>query len=442
MGGNGAGRFGLRSQADTTDTRTFRYHSQSVPAGNILSPMDVFLSYASEERPLAERVCRVLETEGHDVFFDRDDLGGGDAFGARIRRAIASADVLVYLISQSSVASRSYALTELSVANTLPKRRRPAMLPVRVDDTPFEDLPAALRAYTVLEPRGDIPAEIANAVARLQTQKRTTQLVLGGITALGVGIAIAAYAVLRSIMVEAPLPDASAGAPIVGSAAPATGRDPVDALNDAILARTPPERRVTVTGMPTNDGWMAVLILADRTANKIYYRLDNETSFTDTGSTGTPNLMTGEPMPNTTIRLGGAFWRPRTIAVKYRDANGTEHGEYTLAFDPRAEFLRFTRQALASVAWVSFLETAPGKLSAYFTTLLSFKAAFSRIRYSIDSAALDHVYEFAVDSSQAWPARLDTEPIFISIPPSTRFITVEVEYVDGTTDKRRFDVSQ
>ena len=84
--------------------------------------MDVFLSYASEERALAERVCRVLETEGHDVFFDREDLGGGDAFGERIRSAVSRADVVVYLISRSSVAPKSYALTELSIVTGLPHR--------------------------------------------------------------------------------------------------------------------------------------------------------------------------------------------------------------------------------------------------------------------------------------------------------------------------------
>ena len=157
--------------------------------------MDVFLSYASEERALAERVCRVLETEGHDVFFDRDDLGGGDAFGERIRTAIAGADVLVYLVSRFSVASRSYALTELAIVTTLSRRRRPAILPVRTDDTPIDAVPATLRAYTILEPQGDGPAEIAHAIARLQTQKRQRQrqLTLGAAGVLAAAVVLAIY---------------------------------------------------------------------------------------------------------------------------------------------------------------------------------------------------------------------------------------------------------
>ena len=153
--------------------------------------MKVFLSYASKDRPLAERVCRVLETEEYDVFFDRDDIGGGDAFGERIRTAIESAHVLVYLISQSSVTPPSYALTELGIATALSPRRRPAILPVRLDATPIDAVPAALRAYSILEPQGDVPAEIAAAIDRLGSRRRKRRLLLAAaavvVVALGVG---------------------------------------------------------------------------------------------------------------------------------------------------------------------------------------------------------------------------------------------------------------
>ena len=413
--------------------------------------MDVFLSYASEERALAERVCRVLETEGHDVFFDRDDLGGGDAFGERIRTAIAGADVLVYLISRFSVASRSYALTELAIASTLSRRRRPAILPVRTDDTPIDAVPATLRAYTILEPQGDGPAEIAHAIARLQTQKRQRQLMLGAAGVLVAAVVLAIYMASRPSLAVPPTgastaPAGSSGTHPAGAVAEtvavAAAPDPVDALNAAILRRTAPERRVMVTGMPGNDGWTAVLILADRTASKVFYRLEGESAFADTGSTAIPNPMTGEPMPNTTIRLPGEFWHRRKIAVKYRDAKGVEHGEYQVDFDPRTEFLKFTRQALGSVGWVTFQNQSPGRTLAYFTTLLSFKAAFTQIRYSLDSAALDLSYPFKTDPSQGWPARMDDDQLFITIPPPTKFVTVGLVYVDGTMDTRRIDVTR
>lgn len=439
--------------------------------------MDVFLSYASEERALAERVCRVLETEGHDVFFDRDDLGGGDAFGERIRNAIAGADVLVYLISRASVAPRSYALTELTIAGALSKRRRPALLPVRTDDTPIDAVPAALRAYTILEPQGDVPAEIAHAVDRLRAQRRQRRIVTG--VAAGVAAVVVAGVVALLVPPDGSTPGTSSSGPRVAAspspdaaavpatpsaqppapesaasnaaarppvaetmAAPAGTPDPIEALNDAILRRTPPERHVTVTGMPGADGWSAVLILADRTASKISYRLDGDSRFTDTGTTGIPNVMTGEPMPNTTVQITGDFWKRRRIGVKYRDAKGVEHGEYQVDFDPRAQFLRFSKQALATVAWVSFQMQPSGETAAYFTTLLSFKPAFTRIRYSFDGAALDQAWPFTVNRAERWPPRMGDEPLFITVPPAAKFITVGLTFVDGSTETRRFDVTR
>lgn len=45
------------------------------------------------------------------------------------------------------------------------------LLTVSVDDTPIEALPAYLRAVSVLEPKGDIVAEVLDAVARLKKQR-------------------------------------------------------------------------------------------------------------------------------------------------------------------------------------------------------------------------------------------------------------------------------
>jgi hypothetical protein len=400
--------------------------------------MRIFLSYASEERPLAERVCRVLETEGHEVFFDRDDLGGGDAFGERIRTAIESSQVLVYLISHHSVASHSYALTELAIAATLAKKQRPAILPVRLDDTPIDAVPPTLRAYTILEPQGDAPAEIALAVDRIRKQRQAAAMRLAAVAA-GVVLVVAGALAFTWRSAAAPTPEPKPE-PRPPQPEAVTPRDPVEALNDAILKRTPAQRRVTLTGMPGNNGWSAVLILADRTATQVSYRLDGESAFTDTGSTGIPNAMTGRPLPNTTIQLTGPFWRKRTLAVKYVDAKGQENGPYDLEFDPRSEFLRFTKQALAAVGWLTFQEQSPGQRIVYFTTLLSFKAAFKEIRYSFDSPAVDRAYPLATSASDVWPARMDGDQLFMPVPAGTKFITVKVVYVDGTMDTRRYDV--
>lgn len=425
--------------------------------------MNVFLSYASEDRALAERVCRVLEAEGHDVFFDRDDLRGGDAFGERIRNAIRRAHILCYLISQASVTPPSYALSELSVATTLDPRRRPAILPVRIDATPIDAIPAALRAFTILEPQGDVPAEIASTVARLSRgeQRRRLMVVAAVIAAavvLGGGYLVVRY---RESMATVRMPPSQASAAATpaaggGGASPAAdvvppastaaaGRgvapaDAVEAFNEAAVKRTPPNRLVTLIAQPANDGWGATLVLVDQSVTTLHYRLDGEPQFIDTGSSEILNVLTGQPRPNTYIQLPGAFWKRRRIEVKYTDAKGREHGPFPLDFDPRDQFLRFTKQALGSVAWVTFMKPSPDKTVAYFTTLLSFKPAFREIRYSVDSDALDLVWPLKAAANDEWPARLDHDTLSIDLPASARRVAVRLTFVDGSMQTKSFEV--
>lgn len=129
--------------------------------------MKVFLSYASEERPLAERICRLLESEGHDVFFDRDDLAAGDAYGVRIRNAIEACHAFVFLVSPTSVRP-GYALAELALVEARPRNQRPTIVPVLAAQTNLDELPPLLQPLTVLEARGDLPAEVAACVAAAQ----------------------------------------------------------------------------------------------------------------------------------------------------------------------------------------------------------------------------------------------------------------------------------
>ena len=50
--------------------------------------MNIFLSYASEDRDTAQAVALALRAQGHDMFFDREDLAPDDEYNARIRHAI------------------------------------------------------------------------------------------------------------------------------------------------------------------------------------------------------------------------------------------------------------------------------------------------------------------------------------------------------------------
>jgi tetratricopeptide (TPR) repeat protein len=128
--------------------------------------MKIFLSYAAEQRPVAEPLALALEADGHEVFFDRHDLPVGGSYHDRIRDAIDEADRYVFLVSPQSVEPGSYALTELSLAQARWPRPSGRVLPVMAVPTPFEHLPAYLGAVTVLQPKGNLAAEVAAQFAR------------------------------------------------------------------------------------------------------------------------------------------------------------------------------------------------------------------------------------------------------------------------------------
>jgi TIR domain len=127
----------------------------------------IFLSYSSARRDVAVRLKLALEAEQHDVFFDRDDLGAGEAYHQAIRQAVQAADLMVFLVSPESVAAGSYTLAELRLAEA--RWRRPAghVLPVVVAATPKATIPPYLMAVTLLEPQGEPVAETVAAVAAL-----------------------------------------------------------------------------------------------------------------------------------------------------------------------------------------------------------------------------------------------------------------------------------
>lgn len=164
--------------------------------------MRLFLSYASKDRRIAEDVYLALVGDGHDVFYDQPSLIPGENSERRIRAALENADAIVFLISPHSVEQGSYALTELKIARQIWKHPEGHVLPTMVESTPFEQIPAYLRAVTILQPEGNTAAEVADTLRRWRSRTGTASertgllarvggfftIVLGGLlmtTALG-----------------------------------------------------------------------------------------------------------------------------------------------------------------------------------------------------------------------------------------------------------------
>jgi hypothetical protein len=62
----------------------------------------VFLSYASQDAEAAQRLAEALRTAGVEVWFDQNELVGGDAWDAKIRGQIASCALFVPVISANT----------------------------------------------------------------------------------------------------------------------------------------------------------------------------------------------------------------------------------------------------------------------------------------------------------------------------------------------------
>ncbi|HTS54764.1 MAG TPA: toll/interleukin-1 receptor domain-containing protein [Burkholderiales bacterium] len=157
--------------------------------------MNIFISYASEQRVVAEEIALALRGEGHAVFFDRSQLPQGEAYDARIREAIAACDLLVFLVSPEAVSDGRYTLTELEFAEQKWPSPAGRVLPVMVRPTETGAIPAYLRAVVIVRPRGNAAAEVAAAIAALSKPRwaralRQYAVALLAVVIIGGGIGV------------------------------------------------------------------------------------------------------------------------------------------------------------------------------------------------------------------------------------------------------------
>jgi formylglycine-generating enzyme required for sulfatase activity len=180
-----------------------------------IRPMRVFLSYASEDRKVAEPIYLALRAQGHTVFFDRTDLPPGEEYDVRIRRAIEKSELFIFLLSPEALEAGSYTLTELAIAQKSWQHPAGRLLPVVLRPVGLGELPAYLKAVTLLEPEGNTAAGVADAVHRICLARRRARLktlFIGASVASIVCVAAYVYWVMRSPTLESAGKD---GAPAV-----------------------------------------------------------------------------------------------------------------------------------------------------------------------------------------------------------------------------------
>jgi TolB-like protein/tetratricopeptide (TPR) repeat protein len=99
------------------------------PAG---AASKVFISYASQDVPVADMVCAALETAGLPCWIAPRDVRPGESYAAAIVQAINSCRMLVLVLSKSAIDS-PHVLREVERASS---KKRP-VLSVRMDATPL-----------------------------------------------------------------------------------------------------------------------------------------------------------------------------------------------------------------------------------------------------------------------------------------------------------------
>lgn len=72
----------------------------------LISHYDVFLSHGHRQRPWVRQVVSLLRERGLKVFFDEDSISLGDDFVLALERAIDSSEILVLVLSRSSLFSK------------------------------------------------------------------------------------------------------------------------------------------------------------------------------------------------------------------------------------------------------------------------------------------------------------------------------------------------
>ncbi|MDP5071951.1 MAG: hypothetical protein NWQ45_13720 [Congregibacter sp.] len=191
-----------------------------------------------------------------------------------------------------------------------------------------------------------------------------------------------------------------------------------------------------------NAGYTGTVTIAEP-ALEILWNATRGTGATDprsTGDSGTTNPQTGKPMPQMFFNLPAN--QPNTnIEIRYRDANGILQGPFTFDFQATQQSTDANQRILESTttSWVSFRDYDRKRL-LYFTHLMSYRGSIKKIEYGLNSDTPTKSFRFPV-WRKAGMAPIDANtPMYIDVPRSTRYVTVQLTYKDDSKSLiQRFD---
>ncbi len=203
---------------------------------------EIFISYASADKQLAERVCAALEGAGRTCWIAPRDIEPGADYPAAIVQAVAGARLLVLILTAQAAASPHI---RSEVGHAFNGRKR--IIPFRVSTEPLTgDLEYFLSLTQWLDAPGGATEEnlkrlleaVAATPARTLHQRQERKRRTIWIAAAGASLALAAGAVIvwkpapapAPLPAAAPGPTATAPAPTAEPAKLKTWLNPADGL--------------------------------------------------------------------------------------------------------------------------------------------------------------------------------------------------------------------
>jgi TolB-like protein/Tfp pilus assembly protein PilF len=141
----------------------------------------VFISYCSQDAPAAERICESLRAAGIEVWFDRNELRGGDVWDSKIKKQIHDCAIFVAVVSaQTNARTEGYFRREWKLAT----RRlldiaddSAFLIPVVIDGT-HEAHARVPEEFTTVQwtrlPGGEAPPAFAEYVRQLINRDLTS----------------------------------------------------------------------------------------------------------------------------------------------------------------------------------------------------------------------------------------------------------------------------
>lgn len=130
-------------------------------------PLKVFLSYASQDRPLVRELSRRLVGEGWiDTWVDEKSLLPGQDWRVKIEEAVEEADVVIICLSNHSVSKEGYVQKELRYAREIALEKPEEtifLIPLRLDEC---EVPRGLRFYQWVDYFGDAKDNSYDALAK------------------------------------------------------------------------------------------------------------------------------------------------------------------------------------------------------------------------------------------------------------------------------------